>query len=146
MIGVTGTETYPYSSPMYFPTLSAADALIHSLPAAAAAFAIPQGKTKLATLMCVELDGCTNADRIFAEDAPKLGFELVYRGRTSVAQPDFTAECLAARNAGAQVFYVLLEQASIARVREIVRPTGLCPSVLPVRARHGAMAHGRALP
>jgi len=31
----------------------------------------------------------------------KLGLDVVYTTQASVAQPDFTAECLNARNAGA---------------------------------------------
>ena len=56
------------------------------------------------------------ADRIWAETAPKVGFEHVYRGTASLVQPDFTAECLAARNAGAQVFMVGLDTNSLGRL------------------------------
>jgi branched-chain amino acid transport system substrate-binding protein len=40
----------------------------------------------------------------------------VYRARASLAQPDFTAECLNARNAGAEILTLVMDAASVQRV------------------------------
>ncbi|HVW32365.1 MAG TPA: ABC transporter substrate-binding protein, partial [Acidimicrobiia bacterium] len=71
---------------------------------------------------------CEDSDRVFAGTARDVGFDPVYRARTSLAQPDFTAECLSARNAGAQTFLVFLDSNSITRLaaacaRQGYRPT-----------------------
>jgi branched-chain amino acid transport system substrate-binding protein len=83
---------------------------------AAAQQAVPAGEIKLATLACVETQVCEDGDRLWASEAQALGFQPVYRSRPSLTQPDFTAECLAARNAGAQVVMAGLDTASISRL------------------------------
>jgi branched-chain amino acid transport system substrate-binding protein len=129
IIGQTSGEgNWVYESPMYFPQASNAEPLARSLAPAFARQLVPKGKAKLATLVCVEAGGCNDFDRIVAEEAPRVGFQHVYRGRGSIAQPDYTAECLAARNAEAQVFFVALDQNSVGRVatacgRQGYRPT-----------------------
>src|SRR5205807_2085254 len=40
----------------------------------------------------------------------------VYKGRTTVVQPDFTAECLAARNAGVEALGITMDVNSIGRI------------------------------
>ena len=84
---------------------------------AAARVAIPKGKTKLGWLACAENEACRETvERTWSEWAPRLGFETVYRGRASLGQPDFTAECLAARNAGVQVLLHASDTNSVARL------------------------------
>ena len=116
VIGLTGAESWGYTTPMYFPQASVGDVLARALTPAAASIAIPAGKTKLGTLICVEADVCQASHDAIRRDAKTYGFDHVYQARASVAQPDFTAECLAARNAGVTTFYVLLDSASITRV------------------------------
>jgi branched-chain amino acid transport system substrate-binding protein len=128
IVGISTGEPWAYSSPMYFPQASSGAALYRSFVPAFAKEMLPQGKTKLGSLVCAEVPGCAEVDRIVAESAKANGFELVYRGKASIAQPDYTAECLAARNAGAEVFFLLLEQNSVTRIaascaRQRYRPT-----------------------
>ena len=118
-IPVIGTDTgnqLPYESAMYFPQASSGDVMTYSFIAGAAQRAIPQGKKRLGTLVCAEAATCADGDRIFAEHAKRLGFAQVYRAKASIAQPDYTAECLAAQRAGTQVFIVLLDQNSLGRL------------------------------
>lgn len=118
-IPVIGSETgseYFYRSPMYFPQASHGLETFGAALQAAAQQAVPAGKVKLATLACVETQVCADGERVWAAEAQAVGFQLVSRSRPSLTQPDFTAECLAARNAGAQVVMVGLDTASIGRV------------------------------
>jgi hypothetical protein len=55
-------------------------------------------------------------DRIWSAQAQPQGFELVYRGRASVAQPDYTAECLSARNGEAEILLLALDSNSVQRL------------------------------
>jgi branched-chain amino acid transport system substrate-binding protein len=112
---------------MYFTQHPNADAMTFSFVAAAASVAVPAGKTKLATLICVEAPGCDAADRIISGAAKGLGFTHVYRGRASVAQPDYTAECLSARNGGADVFLALLDKLSLGRLAAACARQGYRP-------------------
>jgi len=77
---------------------------------------VPKGKTKVATLTCQEAQFCTDANRIWPQMAPGLGFQVVSQGRASLAQPDFTSECLSAKNANAQVLLMAMDTNSVGRV------------------------------
>ena len=88
---------------------------------------MPRGKAKLGTVVCIEAPYCDNADNTIARDAKPNSLEHVYRARASLAQPDFTAECLAARNAGVEVFFVLEDQNSISRVAASCARQGFKP-------------------
>jgi branched-chain amino acid transport system substrate-binding protein len=129
IIGNTGAETWSYSTPMIFPQQSAADFIIEAIIASGADVLVPQGKTKLGTVMCAEVSACRDGEHVFSEHAKSLGFEYVYKGQASLAQPDFTAECLAARNAGVQSLLIFLDTQSLTRfaascaVRVSRRPT-----------------------
>jgi ABC-type branched-subunit amino acid transport system substrate-binding protein len=98
-----GAFDYVYDSPWVFPAYSAGKQLVAMTVGAAAQYALPQGKTKLATITCNEASFCAMANDVWASEAPKMGFQVVFQGKASLTQPDFTAQCLAARNAGAQV-------------------------------------------
>jgi branched-chain amino acid transport system substrate-binding protein len=130
-VPVIGTDTatpWAYRSPMYFPQTSTGDAASFGVFAGIAQVLVPAGKTKLATVACVESQFCTDSDRVFATTAKELGFEPVYRARTSLAQPDFTAECLNARNAGAQTFLVFLDSNSTSRLAAACARQGFRPT------------------
>jgi branched-chain amino acid transport system substrate-binding protein len=105
-----------YESPMFFPQASSGLALVYNSIAGVAAQVVPQGKTKVAFLNCQEAQYCTDADRLWPQMAPPLGFQVVSRARASLAQPDFTAECLGAKNAGAQVLIMAMDSNSVGRV------------------------------
>jgi branched-chain amino acid transport system substrate-binding protein len=48
----------------------------------------------------------------------KAGMEPTYSARASLAQPDFTAECLQARNSGVEVLVVIMDANSVGRVAD----------------------------
>jgi branched-chain amino acid transport system substrate-binding protein len=116
VIGDSGAAQWYYESPMFFPQFTTGRPYVRAMIRAAAAETIPQGKKKLAILNCQEAAFCVDADKLWPEEASKLGYELVFRRQTSLAQPDYTAECLAARNAGADVFGLAMDGNAIGRV------------------------------
>ena len=128
VMGMDGGSGWAYSSPMYFPQMSQGQYNTRMTVPSIARQLIPQGKTKLGTSICVEAPICDETDSVVAESVKGSGLGHVYRGRASLAQPDFTAECLSARNAGAQILFLTLDQNSVARVsascaRQGYRPT-----------------------
>src|SRR5581483_10989087 len=116
VIGGEGSGDHYYQSPMYFPQAAAGDTILYTSIAGAAQYTVPKGKTKYGMLVCQEAQLCKDGERVWTEAAPKLGVQVVYTGRGSLAQPDFTAQCLAARNAGVEVLLLILDPNSILRL------------------------------
>ena len=112
----SGTET-AYQEPLVFTPFASGITYADALQGALADVAIPAGKKKLAVLACADFKLCDTFDKSWSgESARAFGFEVVYRSRPSLTQPDYTAECLSARQAGAQAFIVGIDTASILRL------------------------------
>ena len=116
VIGITGGESWAYSSPMYFPQLPSANFQLDGAPPSVARMLVPRGVTKIGTIVCVEIPECSNGERVWSNSAKRVGMEYIYRAKASLTQPDFTAECLAARNAGAQSLFVLMDPNTVGRI------------------------------
>ncbi|MEW6475813.1 MAG: ABC transporter substrate-binding protein [Actinomycetota bacterium] len=129
VIGNEGASYWFYDSPMYFVQASTGDANFHAAIGAGAQMLLPKAK-KYGSIVCVEADGCNAAARVTTQSAKDLGFEVVYTARASIAQPDYTAECLAARNAGVQTLLVFLDPAGISRVGTACARQGFKPNFL----------------
>jgi branched-chain amino acid transport system substrate-binding protein len=72
-------------------------------------------KRKAAILYCREATICQNQRERVADILPYDGLELVYEAQVSLAQPDYTAEALGAKRAGADVVLLFMDINSIAR-------------------------------
>lgn len=127
VIGTDGGSVWFYDSPMYFPQMTNLPYAISANMASAARRMIALGKSKVGILVCVEAQGCSDADEIWAKQAVAEGFEVVYRVKASMAQPDFTAECLGARNAGTQVLFLGVDPSSIGRIASSCARQGFRP-------------------
>ena len=114
VVGTAGGENWYYDSPMFFPQGATGAVYYETLPQGFIQYLRPKGKTKIGTLRCVESPSC-DIEPQFAVEEGSLGYEYVYRGRASLATPDFTAECLAARNAGVEGLFFLMDNNSIPR-------------------------------
>ena len=127
VIGTTGGSVWASGSPMYFPQMANDKSWSATMLPPIAPRVLAQGKSKLGSVVCIEAPYCDTADENIARQAEPNGLEHVYRARASLAQPDFTAECLAARNAGVEVFMVLEDQNSISRVAASCARQGFKP-------------------
>ena len=112
----TANEYFYNTSPMYFPQASHGELMVLSAIAGPGGLLIPEGKTKLGTLACVEAEVCRAANPIWEKFAKRIGWDLVYQTNASLGQPDFTAQCLAARNAGVQFFMAAIDPNSMDRI------------------------------
>ena len=137
VVGNDLASDWMYSSPMYFLQGSAGDELFRTMALATAQQVLPRGKKRFGTLICVEAEGCTRADNVVAETAREAGLDHVYRGRASIAQPDFTAECLSARNENVEVFAMGLDLNSVGRVTAACARQGYHPIYAPLVADEG---------
>ena len=124
--GDTGSPHY-YDSAMYFPEASEPNPKWYADLATSAAYAKEHGITKIAVLTCTEAQACRDGDGVFTSRAADFGLQVVSRSRVSIAQPDFTAECLAARNAGAELLLNLVDAPSISRLAQSCARIGFRP-------------------
>jgi branched-chain amino acid transport system substrate-binding protein len=101
---------------MYFPQASSGDETLAAMLGAAGAVGRSEGRTRAATLSCIEASICSRLSDVAPALAPKFGLGIVYQGKVSIAQPDYTASCQAAQAAGAQILVIAADANSLQRV------------------------------
>jgi branched-chain amino acid transport system substrate-binding protein len=116
VVGSEGGSSWVNENSMYFPQMSSDRFAAYSFAGAAATAARAEGKKKVALFYCAEVQGCATVTK--ADAYREFGMEVVHQGRISVAQPDFTAECLSARDAGAEVVWLGSDAQTPARFAE----------------------------
>jgi branched-chain amino acid transport system substrate-binding protein len=118
VINSIGSNDYFYTSPVHFPLVAHGEEFVRGALYNSGDYGKTKGKRKFGVIACTEAQICRDVDRIAgnADSARSAGLELVYKARTSLAQPDFTAECISARNAGVEILLVSLDGNSVARV------------------------------
>jgi branched-chain amino acid transport system substrate-binding protein len=113
-IGGDAASAQWWQSPMLFPQASYIQGESdHSVREAVAA-----GYTKIGILYCIEDPTCTNGYTTLVPDggAKAAGADVVYSASYSLTQPDFTAQCLAAQQAGATAIYFAGDGDSLIRM------------------------------
>jgi branched-chain amino acid transport system substrate-binding protein len=124
VIGTEDTGEWSYQSPFYFPQASS------GLAVTAAAFGFPGTETKVGGLHCSDgVQVCENQSNYAAKYAPQFGRQLVYAGSGSLAAPDYTAQCLAARGAGAEVIIPVMDGNAIQRIARSCASVGYHPKI-----------------
>jgi branched-chain amino acid transport system substrate-binding protein len=64
------------------------------------------GYTKDAFLYCAEVAGCKQAAAPIKSDGEAVGVHVVYTGSISASAPNYSAQCLAAKAAGAEILQI----------------------------------------
>jgi ABC-type branched-subunit amino acid transport system substrate-binding protein len=98
------------------------------------------GKKKIAVLYCVEASPCgSNFNNTIIKDgfAKKFGMDVVYSGAVSITQPDYTAQCENAKNAGADTIAWGLDRAGLQRAAKSCAKLNYFPT-LPLIALQGS--------
>jgi branched-chain amino acid transport system substrate-binding protein len=103
-------------SPVHFPQIPQDDGQIYAGVATFVDVSKTLGHKKLGLLSCQEAAICDVVDAKSPAFAAERGMEMVYRGRGSFTQPDFTSQCLAAQSAGVETFALGMDSNSIHRV------------------------------
>jgi branched-chain amino acid transport system substrate-binding protein len=109
-------------SPMIFPSGTDAD----SFRAAQGREFVKAGFHKLAILYCGETPSCTQGAK-YLQDHPTPGLDIVYSAQISIAQTNFTTECLQAKSKGATALYVASEGNSLIRIARDCTQQGFHP-------------------
>jgi branched-chain amino acid transport system substrate-binding protein len=86
-----------FTNPMFYPLGGTVVTNIWGQMKSASA----QGAKKVAVVLCTENPACAQAQPLFNADAKSVGLDPVYNTLASQTQASYTAECLAAKNAGA---------------------------------------------
>lgn len=85
------------------------------------------GAKKVASVYCSEGAICKEKNKEYVAFSRQFGLEVVYQGAVSLAQPDYTADCINARNAGAELIVAILDGASANRVAQSCGRQGYKP-------------------
>ncbi|HWW54977.1 MAG TPA: ABC transporter substrate-binding protein [Acidimicrobiales bacterium] len=116
-----------YQSPMFFPQADSGLVLTDVSLRGVAQVTVPQGKTKVALMTCLEAQYCTDAAKIWPGLASQVGMKVVANSSVSLATPDFTSQCLNAQGGGAQVFVMAMDSNSVDRVAASCASLGYHP-------------------
>jgi branched-chain amino acid transport system substrate-binding protein len=113
IIGGDLTDVGWYQSPMFFPQ----GALIDGSLRGSARTAVSVGGPRVALLYCGEAAACFRARDLFQQGAVRDGGgELVYTAQVSLAQPDFTAECIQLRSNRVDAVVATVDGNSLSRL------------------------------
>jgi branched-chain amino acid transport system substrate-binding protein len=126
VIGGDGTMKVWDESPMYFSSGSPYPAMALG----AEKGLLDAGHKKQAIIYCVEAEQCGAWRNIAKANAQKLGVDVVYEAQVSLAQPDFTAECIQAERNGATGIQAAIDGPSIARLGKSCAQQGFKPQYM----------------
>jgi branched-chain amino acid transport system substrate-binding protein len=78
---------------------------------------------------CREAPGCNAIRQGIRDLAPKAGMNVVHEAAISLAQPFYTAEVIAAKNAGAKVIITIADNATVVRIIRSANQQGWKPVI-----------------
>jgi branched-chain amino acid transport system substrate-binding protein len=129
-VGDDASNAFGYKSKMIFPAVTAAPYYTTAISFGFASLARKENKKKIALITCVEASICQQAYDNFDKEMNRVQLTPVYKTQTSVTQPDFTAQCIQARNAGAELLSVGMDFNSVRRVVNSCRQQGYTPKFI----------------
>jgi branched-chain amino acid transport system substrate-binding protein len=88
-----------------------------------------RGFTKVATIYCVEAKPCTDAVDVINRGKDKIGITEVYKTQVSITSTDYSAQCQAAKNAGAQQLLLAIDASAISRLIRSCKALGYTPAI-----------------
>jgi branched-chain amino acid transport system substrate-binding protein len=151
IVGTVMTGGTSNTNPMVFPPYGSAEnttwGTIHLIKRA--------GKTKMASVYCAESGDCEDGAQRIKREAAAQGIQVVSEQRYSVTAPDYTAECIQMRSAGAEIVYPTGDTGSMIRMakacaRQNFRPIWISPTMNDAVAKvpefENAIALSPALP
>jgi branched-chain amino acid transport system substrate-binding protein len=104
VIGGSQIDALWFTNPMFYPIGGDVIANIWGQMKSAAV----QGVKKVGVILCTEVPACAQAQPLFKADAQSVGMDPVYNALASQTQASYTAECLAAKQAGAEAMAVFV--------------------------------------
>ena len=111
VIGGSQIDNLWFTNPMFYPVGSDVIANIWGQMKSAAV----QGVKKVGVILCTESTACAQAQALFKADAKAVGMDPVYVTLASQTAPSYTAQCLAAKQAGAEALAAFVNDTLLAR-------------------------------
>ena len=127
-VPVIGGELASYdwfTNPMFFPQGSTTKLALYGILQTTVA----ENKPKMALFYCAEVAVCQDTKTQMHAYESTAHVQLVYDAQVSLAQPDFTAQCLNAQRAGAQAVMIVMDGGSLARIARDCGRQGYHPSL-----------------
>jgi branched-chain amino acid transport system substrate-binding protein len=117
------------SSPVFFSQCPAPDTMFYGAVVLGARYGT--GK-KFGAMVCTEDSVCSTGEGDWFSKgyARKAGLQPVYQAEISLAQPDFTAQCLQAKSAGVQILGLVVDPATTKRIIASCSQQGFKPEYL----------------
>jgi branched-chain amino acid transport system substrate-binding protein len=104
IIGGDLTNNTWFTNPLLFPQGSPPQAISYGYHQAANDIF---HKKNVGDVYCLEVpQACTQINKAFEELAPDFGDKVVYTQQISITSPDYTPQCIAAKNAGVEVMMI----------------------------------------
>ena len=130
VIGSEGAGDWFYSSPNYFPPASHGRTLLRAGSAIVADYMKQKGLHRVGVIACSEVQTCRDSYGQAPTAYTDFGIDVTYRAQVSLVQPDFTAECLNAKNAGAEALLIGLPANAIRSIARSCARQGYHPIYL----------------
>jgi branched-chain amino acid transport system substrate-binding protein len=108
--GDVATATW-FQSPMFFPQASS----FPTMAVGSVKTMADLGFKKIALGYCAEVEACKIYHDEGTARAASVGGQIVYTAQVSLAQPDYTAECLQAQRSGAQALMLGVDSTALSR-------------------------------
>jgi branched-chain amino acid transport system substrate-binding protein len=109
VLGQEGGQLFYYDSPMHFPIYANGDMMQANEVYQASKVFLPQGKKKIGTISCTEAEYCNLFDKTAADIGKKVGFDVVFQAKATLTAPDYTSNCIQARNQGVDALITSLD-------------------------------------
>jgi branched-chain amino acid transport system substrate-binding protein len=100
-----------FKSPMFFPQASS----FPTMAVGSVKTMADLGYKKIALGYCAEVEACKIYHDEGTARAASVGAEIVYTAQVSLAQPDYTAECIQAQRSGAQALMLGVDSTALSR-------------------------------
>jgi branched-chain amino acid transport system substrate-binding protein len=126
VIGGDSTTRVWFESPFYFPSSASFPAISFG----ALKSLVDVGKKKVGIVYCVEAEQCKTWRDTAVAKAASVGAQIVYDAQVSLAQPDFTAECVSAQRNGAEGVMVGMDSPSVLRFARACAQQGYKPQLV----------------
>lgn len=123
--GNFSTEMY-YTDPNWYPTGQTNDSIVYANVATAKA----AGGTKIGLLYCAESVQCQESVNPTKSAAQAQGVQLAYQSSISATAPNYTAQCLAAKQAGVNALIMLHSTSVLINVAQDCARQNYTPAVI----------------
>lgn len=123
VVGIGLAEIPFYSNPDFYPEGQTNDSATYANVATAKA----SGATSLGDLYCAEAASCAQGVPAIKAAGKKLGVPVTYNGEISATAPNYTAQCLAAKEGKVKSLFIGDAAVIIARVAQDCQTQGYTP-------------------